>query len=350
MFESLFAGIFLLELVLRVLCQGLSYFKQPFNVVDAGLVILGVVETWILTFTSGCSHSGSVKVLLTLRILRILRVIRFFKLVKSFEQLRLIISGVVNAMKTVLWVIVLLILLLYMCAIFTTTQIGTSPYFSTIPESMVSLWQIATLDNWAEAIVRPITEQSPLLLLLFLPFIFVTTYGLFNVILGIVVEATVESSAVKSEQARRENEIERQTALDSIAHILQCCDSNNTGVITELEFQEICKLDEIEFKLEKILKLEKSDISQIFESLADSEGNILISELLSAISQMTAPASSFQRDIGQVLLTMEGLATRLSAVEDQIRSVDRQIDHLCFKGDQFAKSTLYFLTGSNRSS
>ncbi len=317
--------------------------------VDFLLVGLGVFETWVLPFTNGCSANSSVKIFLILRILRILRVIRFFKLVRSFEQLWLIVSGVTGALKTVFWVFLLLALLLYMCAIFTTTQLGYSEHFRSIPQSMLSLWQIATLDSWADTIVRPIIADSPFMIIFFLAFIFCVTYGIFNVILGIVVETTIQSSHSQSEKSERERAIEKQVALSSFARVLELSDSNDSGKITKAEFVEISKLEEVDRVLIRTLRLSFEDISEIFDTLSDPgdpDKGLPISELMAAISQLTASASSFQRDLGNVLITLEGLTNRVSTMETHVRSLDREVDHLCFKAEQFAKSTLYFLTGN----
>ena len=346
MLENLFVVIFLSELIARIIADGIKYFKGAMNLLDTIIVCVNVTETWVLPFTgSECSSGGSLRMLIALRILRVLRVVRFFKLVKSFEQLWLIVSGVWEALKTVFWVLVLFGLVIYMGAVFTTTQVGRSPYFGTILESMLTLWQLASLDNWAEGIVRPAVAESPVLILFFLPFIFMTTYGLFNVILGIVVEKTIDSAQDKFERSQRDTEMERQLAIESIHTVLSVQDGGDSGMISRSEFLEIYKLDQIQSKMINILHLSIEDIIEIYNHISDANERISIPNLIGAIAQMSGSTSSFQKDLNQVLLNLDGVVNRVTAVESQVRSLENQVDSLCFKADNFSKSTLYYLTG-----
>jgi hypothetical protein len=245
-FESVFAAVFLVELVLRLIAQGAAYFKQVFNVIDAGLVTVGVVETWILTFTNACSHNSWMKVLLTLRVLRILRVIRFFKLVKSSALANRVGRGggyensPVGLPPTDLPVI-------YLRHLHDRSDrhCALLQHDSRVYDHIMANRDPGQLGGFNSA---SLTTHSPFLILFFLPFIFATTYGLFNVILGIVVEATVEFSASRSEGSRRETEIELQTALDALARILALSDCDDSGQVSLMEFLEISKLPEINLR------------------------------------------------------------------------------------------------------
>ncbi len=82
-----------------------------------------------------------------------------------FHELWLLVSGLVGSVKTLLWVGLLLTGVVYASAIFLTSEVGHHPgyerevsydgstwqvkeYFGTVPRSMLTLWQITTLDSW----------------------------------------------------------------------------------------------------------------------------------------------------------------------------------------------------------
>merc|ERR1719171_487345 len=74
--------------------------------------------------------------------------------------------------------------------------------FGSIMRSVLTLFQIFTLDNW-NLIVRPIVEtHQPYMFIFFVCFIFITTFGLLNLLVGVVVDSTV--NAAKRIEAERE--------------------------------------------------------------------------------------------------------------------------------------------------
>ena len=320
---------------------GIVFFKQVMNLIDLGLVVLSVVDTWILSFTSGSACGSSLRILMAVRILRILRVVRFFRLVRAFDQLWLIVSGLMSALQTVVWVMLFLGILIYMCAIFTTSQIGSEPYFGSVVGSMVSLWQVVALDSWADSIVRPLIVEAPLLVLFFVPFVFFTTFGIFNVILGIVVENTVRSANSQSEKQSREKEIERQVVLTFLRRVIELSDPDESGKVSRSEFEALWRVPEVRERLVTVLRIDLDEIVKIFESLGDP---LETTELIAAIAQMTG--SSFQKDLNQVLLVLEGLEARVRMAEDQLTEFETHINTLCVETNKFTDSTLYYLTGT----
>jgi voltage-gated sodium channel len=65
----------------------------------------------------------------------------------------------------------------------------TPEWFGTLGESFYTLFQIMTLESWSMGIVRPIMETHPLAWIFFVPFIFVVTFVMINLIVAVVVDA-----------------------------------------------------------------------------------------------------------------------------------------------------------------
>jgi voltage-gated sodium channel len=85
----------------------------------------------------------------------------------------------------------ILTLLFYIFAIMATNLYGeTFPeWFGTLGSSFYTLFQIMTLESWSMGIVRPIMEVHPNAWIFFVPFIFVVTFIMVNLIVAIVVDA-----------------------------------------------------------------------------------------------------------------------------------------------------------------
>ena len=122
----------------------------------------------------------------------------------------MIIQGMLRALKTIFWVVLLLLILVYVSSILTTQIVGHSGYdmypgvapleevnespvvldfnpaiyFGSIPRSMFTLFNMVLLAEYAEH-ARAIFEMQPYLLAFYTAFIFMTTFGVLNVIIGV---------------------------------------------------------------------------------------------------------------------------------------------------------------------
>merc|ERR1711977_674665 len=84
-----------------------------------------------------------------LRLFRLLRLSRLTRMLRSLPELMILIKGMVTAMKSVSYVMALLVLITYVFAIaFTQLSVGTETigdsYFANIAHSMYSLLIFAT--------------------------------------------------------------------------------------------------------------------------------------------------------------------------------------------------------------
>merc|ERR1719409_860760 len=77
-------------------------------------------------------------------------------------------------------------------------------YFGSIPRSMYTLFNIVILAEFAE-IGRPMIEKQPEMLMFFAIFIVFTTFGVLNVIIGVIVDNTMEAAkSMEKDYAERE--------------------------------------------------------------------------------------------------------------------------------------------------
>merc|ERR1719310_2439282 len=103
--------------------------QDAWFIFDSLLVFMMVAETWVLTLyqiangSSGGSPLGSTAIL---RLFRLLRLTRLMRMLRSLPQLMILIKGMITAMKSVFYVLCLLVLITYVFAIaFTQLSVGT---------------------------------------------------------------------------------------------------------------------------------------------------------------------------------------------------------------------------------
>merc|ERR1719316_267405 len=76
-------------------------------------------------------------------------------------------------------------------------------YFGTVPASMYTLFQMVTLENWADGVARHVVSNQPMMALFFLVFLLLTTFGLLNLVVGVIVENTLTAAANNEEKIKK---------------------------------------------------------------------------------------------------------------------------------------------------
>jgi hypothetical protein len=80
-----------------------------------------------------------------------LRLVRLLTFIKGVPQLQVIVSGLVTGLKSVTYIVMLLLLMIYMCAILACLFFGANDpgRFGSVAMSMLSLFQVSTLASWS---------------------------------------------------------------------------------------------------------------------------------------------------------------------------------------------------------
>jgi len=172
--DKLVIGIFTLEIAMRIYVHRVGFFKDPWSLFDFFVVSISLVPA---------SESFAV--------LRILRVFRLFRLVTVVPQMRKIVSALLSVIPGMLSIAGLMTLIFYIFAIMATNLYSqTFPqWFGSLGESFYTLFQIMTLESWSMGIVRPVMEIHPNAWIFFVPFIFIATFVMINLVVAVIVDA-----------------------------------------------------------------------------------------------------------------------------------------------------------------
>ena len=109
------------------------------------------------------------------------------------------------------------------CTKLTATVFGTQMYGDTVPDrfgtlagAALTLFQVMTLEGWADAVLRPVMEIHPLAWAFFIPFILVTTFAIVNLLVGLVVNSMQEANEADKEADLMSFEAEVLKRLEAI--------------------------------------------------------------------------------------------------------------------------------------
>merc|ERR1719217_1631873 len=304
----------------------------------------------------------------TLRVVRMFRLVRLIRLLKMFKELWLVVNGLMESLKTLGWVSILLLLFLYIMAIFTTMQIGQAhhlyddyrrtsggwdheEYFGDVPRSMYTLFQVLTLENWADGIARHVMSKQPEMVFFFVIFLMFTSFGIMNLVVGVIVENTLSASRNNEEKIKKMQEKERTRVLQHLRDIFLIADEDGSGTLTLEEFEQALKKPDIENRL-KLIEIETKNAMELFYILDhDGSKELSVDEFIGGGVRLKGTAKS--KDLLAVQISVETLSKRLDMLEDKLETSENKVMLLDAKTRKMATQASEFFTpdpgtGGNR--
>jgi len=272
--ENFFCVYFTVELTVRFLAfaEKKKCIFDMWFVFDGTLVACMIFETWVMVIVSAAigGEGGGVGPLSALRLLRLLRLARMGRLMKFVPEMGNLVKGMVRAARSVVFILIFLVLVIYVfsiiftaslgdrakfpltpqCSTFTETELeGIEPGDDCVPEgdfgplgqdlfgsmgdSFMTLFTRGVLgDNLDETVVA-IMDQSLVLMWLFFIFFAITSATLLNMLIGVVCDV-IGDSAAEEEEAATLNGL-KFTIQEAFSQI----DANEDGLVTQSEWAHI---------------------------------------------------------------------------------------------------------------
>lgn len=198
--DHLLLGIFVIEVLTRLVVTGRGFFRDPWNVFDFIVVTLSLMP-----------QTGPLSVLRALRILRVLR------LVSAVPTLRRVVGGLIESMPGIGAIAFLLTLVYYCFAVMATNLFGPDhpEAFGTMGRSAYSLFTVMTLEGWNE-LANQVMKTHPYAWLFFIPYILTTTFTVLNLFIAIIVTA-MQNEADKIREAEMREHRAEQKALEELS-------------------------------------------------------------------------------------------------------------------------------------
>ncbi len=180
--DKLCLVVFCLEISARLLAYRWSFWRSGWNIFDFAVVAVALVP-----------GAGPWAVLRSLRVLRVMR------LLTVIPSLRKVVAAFLHAIPGIGGVLLLMSVFLYTSAVLAVNLFGRDfpQWFGTLGGSLFSLFQILTLEGWAD-MARTVMETYAWAPLFFIPFIIIATFTVLNLFIGIIV-STMQELATKQD-------------------------------------------------------------------------------------------------------------------------------------------------------
>jgi voltage-gated sodium channel len=197
--DLIFCAFYVAEVVCKLIKLRLRFFTVPahwgWNITDLTLTLsmmLDLAAKFVLPW------HGLRSKLRFMRMLRVVRIIRIIRVLRQIPSLTVCVGGILGSLTTLCWIVTVMVILIYTFAIFFFMEVEHDSFENPSDDlwrdlftGMATLTDIVVFARWTETL----PPSQPILLLPFLMFIMLGAFGVTNVIIGVMVDAT---SAVKT--------------------------------------------------------------------------------------------------------------------------------------------------------
>ncbi|MCD8508975.1 MAG: ion transporter [Bacillus sp. (in: Bacteria)] len=142
-------------------------------------------------------------------VLRILRVLRVFRAISVIPSLRKLVDALLLTIPALGNIMLLMSIIFYIFAVTGTILFRevAPEYFGSLQLSLLTLFQVVTLESWASEVMRPIFHELPWSWVYFVAFVLVGTFVIFNLFIGVIVNNVEKADATEEEIKDTHNEV-----------------------------------------------------------------------------------------------------------------------------------------------
>ena len=330
-----FTILFTLELLVNITAHWFKEFVSDYwNLFDAFIIL-----TTLLSF-----GPAQVSFFKTMRLIRAFRVMRLFA---KFESLRQMINALTRSVVPVMNAMMIVLLFHCIFAVLGVNQFSEKDplHFKTFMKAMLTLFQCATLDNWA-GITRGLFPEDGTgdtgAILYFVIWLIIVSYTLFPVVVAVLLDSFwVAAKKEKDDKiAEKMNELASQTEVSSldpllntfmtansmgdvckrVQNIFRRLDSDNSGGLSHQELFE--GLKKMNFKPSIKLPIEEFDRLTENRRLCNEEGELELKHWEAIL--LTQLKLYAERQLGQAIPAIgeesEHMASLMFGVQIMLRN------------------------------
>jgi len=344
--EHLFTFLFFLELILRAIVFNWTFWCEQENHLDIFLVTLSVLNAWILG-PAGI-EADFLRKATVLRILRLVRIAKSFR--REFKVMWQLLQGIVASFETLVWTYVMMNTVLYFFAIAATVLFGkmelfdkdqaakqiVQDNFDTVLQSMLTLFQIMTLDSWSD-IMRPLMAVNAWCVIFFIVFITIAVFLLMNLITAVIVTQAFENG--KKEQAEKLDELatKKDDELKVLVNMFNEMDADGGGTIDRDEIAKAWKNRRIRQSF-RTMDIGKKDLNILWTALDDGDGELTIKEFTDGMRKLKGEAKAkdilklykqvriLESSIREITILSDYSKDRMNNIKMKLRTTFRELD------------------------
>lgn len=294
--ENFFCASFTVEILIRFWSYPTigGCFKDGWWCFDCSLVALMVLETWfipiyVLAFHTGSDSStgtGDWIILRIGRILRLSRLGRIARLLRAMPEVYMLLKGIATAIRSVFVTLLLLCALLLLFGVVFRQQAADDEVLGEIfPSVRAAMWLLllhGTFLDTPSILLNQLGGIQPMLAAVLLVYIFLSSFTVLNMLIGILVG--VVNNVAEHEKEQAAVHYLKTTMLD----ILDCHDHDGDCALGREEFELLMRNPEVHIVLSRF-GVDMGDLLSLKDRLFDgSRGACLLDNSLAEDSNGTS--------------------------------------------------------------
>jgi len=287
---------------------------------------------------------GGLRMLSLLRVVGMLRLLKVIRIYRSLKELRLIMQGLIGSLGMLCWTVAILIIFLYVSAVFTTSSIGRSEdfddfsklsngwdvdaLFGSVGKSMFTLLQCMTRDSWSSNVARFVIVRQWYMSIFFVCFMLASTYGLLNLVVSVIVEQTLTAARAQESRMHAREERQQRAELEGLGEIFRMSDADGSGDLDIDEFKKAlnAKDSEVSWRM-KVLDLPAEECARLF-TVIDGSGTRTLSceEFIEGCTKLKGPAKS--RDLLAITAQADSLSQKMDGLAEDLQMAEKMLSEL----------------------
>lgn len=317
--------LFTLEMSISLFAQGCGVFfcgrERWWNLFDLVIIMVSLLETildfWASSESNQSVNASQLRFVRTVRLARALRGIRVMRLLRYVSALRTLVLSILSSMASLLWTLVLLMLLFYSFGVLFTQLVSdecrfqsivrtqdhnavphceddSSEYWSSINESMLTLFMSITGGVDWEIALKPLRKISILAVMCLVLYITVTFFAIVNVITGVFVTTAMETTSADKDLIVMKQLQKRNTQVEDLKHLFSEISGSDVLEVGIDEFKQAMSTTKFSAFLHS-MGISTEDVGVLFKLLdADTNGLVDLEEFVTGCLNLHGTAKSSQ--------------------------------------------------------
>lgn len=338
--EVLFCLTWITEIALKIRVHTWKWiFMDPWNLFTLVIASFSIIDGAIL---GPLGLHGRLRLLSLMRVIGLLRLIKVIRQFRSLKELRLVMQGLMGSLVMLTWTVIILVVFLFVSAIFTTSTVGRNDdyidvyklsngwdqyeLFGSVGRSMWTLLTCMTRDGWASHVARYVVEQEFVQVFFFFVFMLMSTYGLLNLVVSVIVEQTLNAARSNEDKVRVKEERNKKNDLEDLKEIFLAADEDGNGELDMQEFLNALEDEEIHWRMHA-LDLNIEDCAGLF-AVVDGDGARALSmdEFIDGCTKLKGVAKN--KDLLAITAQADTLAYKMDELGEQLVYTEKMLNHL----------------------
>mmetsp|Transcript_60158 Transcript_60158/g.175793 ORF Transcript_60158/g.175793 Transcript_60158/m.175793 type:complete len:590 (+) Transcript_60158:72-1841(+) len=327
----LFTIGFAVELCLRIVGEGRKFLQSPnckWNVFDCFIVVTGLLEKFL-----GGLQVSSLRII---RMARIIRVMRIARVMRHFRSLRILIYAVSSTIRSLFWMMSILMIALYSFGLLFTQAVtqhqvfpdglvipGLEDAFGTLGRSMFTLFKaISGGVDWQEPVAL-LGRLHPVWVAIYLIYFMLTYFALLNVVTGVFCHTAIESASHDQDMAAQAQMVAKEEYILMLRRLFKRINMNHTGTITLQELECALKDDKVSSYFEAI-DLSSDEAFSLFKLLDEDGSHVLdIDAFVTGCLKLRGQAKNVQ-----IAMMMHETRWKMQKLMKSVRCIEEQMHEL----------------------